>query len=116
VLFCKSHLPDVSIQVPPNLEPYWEGLVSLGVNDLGGIGSGKDFVNPESPWPEIDEMIQKVARAGGRLRKRLPLYPHFYRAGWYSERVAKVLIHWIKGDNEYSYYSQGGIQGQGPLA
>jgi len=116
VLFCKIHLPGVSIQIPPNLDPYWEELVSLGADDLGGIGSGKDFVNPESPWPEVDEITQKVARAGGRLRKRLPIYSQFYRAGWYSERVAKVLTHWIEGNNEYSYYSQGGVQGQSPLA
>jgi FO synthase subunit 1 len=116
VLFCKNHLPDVSIQIPPNLEPYWEELVSLGVNDLGGIGSGKDFVNPECPWPEVDEITQKVARAGGRLRKRLPIYPHFYKAGWYSKRVAKILTRWIEGDNEYSYYSKRGFQGQSPLS
>ncbi|MFB3886255.1 MAG: 7,8-didemethyl-8-hydroxy-5-deazariboflavin synthase subunit CofG [Thermodesulfobacteriota bacterium] len=116
VLFCRNHLPDVSIQIPPNLEPYWEELVSLGANDLGGIGRGKDLVNPESPWPEVDEITKKVARAGSMLRKRLPIYPHFYKAGWYSRRVAKVLTRWIEGDDEYNDYSKRGFQRQNPLS
>ena len=116
VLFCKIHLPGVSMQIPPNLDPSWEEWVSLGTDDLGGIGSSKDFVNPESPWPGVDEIILKVVRAGGRVRKRLPIYSQFYWAGWYSKRVAKVLTHWIEGNNEYSYYSQRSVQGQSPLA
>jgi FO synthase subunit 1 len=116
ILFCKIHLPGISMQIPPNLDPHWEEWVSLGVDDLGGIGSGKDFVNPERPWPKIGDIEQKVARAGRRLIKRLPIYPRFFRAGWYSERVAKVLTYWVEGNNEYSYYTQRGVQGQNPLA
>lgn len=116
ISFCKIRLPGVSVQIPPNLDPYWEEWVSLGADDLGGIGSGKDFVNPESLWPEVDEITQKVARAGGRLRKRLPIYSQFYWAGWYSKKVGEVLTHWIEGNNEYSYYSQRGFQGQGPFS
>lgn len=116
ILFCKVRLPGVSIQVPPNLDSHWEEWMSLGADDLGGIGSAKDFVNPERPWPKIDDIEQKVVRAGRRLRKRLPIYPRFFRAGWYSERVGKVLTEWIEGNHEYSCYTQRSIQGQNSLA
>ena len=105
VRFCKTHLPDVSIQIPPNLDPYWEELLGLGITDLGGIGSGGDLINPISPFPEVNIIAEKVAGMGGILKKRLPIYLYFYKLGWYSEKVGKVLLHWIKGNDEYGYYS-----------
>lgn len=105
IQFCKSHLPNVSIQIPPNLEPNWGKLVALGVNDLGGIGSDGDLINPRNPWPEINIITTGVMRSGGILKKRLPIYPLFYRMGWYSEKVGKILKYWIEGNDEYRYYS-----------
>jgi FO synthase len=114
--FCKAHMPSVSLQVPPNVEPHWEKFIALGVNDLGGMGSGGDLVNPRSPWPEMSLVVKKMTEVGGILEKRLPIYPRFYRQGWYSKRVGKVLSEWIEGNDEYKYYSQGSVEGQGTLS
>jgi len=105
VRFCKARLGDVSIQIPPNLDPHWEELIDLGIDDLGGMGSGKDFVNPGSPWPEIGSIAEKVGGRGLLLKKRLPIYPYFYKPRWYSEKVGRALHHWIEGNDEYRYYS-----------
>jgi len=105
VLLCKRCLPGVSIQVPPNLEPYWESLLAVGVTDLGGMGPGSDLVNPENPWPEVDVIADRVARMGGVLSKRMPIYRQYYEKGWFSKKVSRVLETWIEGDDEYRYYS-----------
>jgi FO synthase subunit 1 len=116
VFFCKTHLPGVSIQVPPNLEPYWEALLAAGVNDLGGMGPGPDLVNPEHPWPEVEVIAGKVARRGGVLKKRLPIYLQYYKKGWFSEKLRSVLEAWIEGNDEYNYYSQGSAPGKKALS
>jgi FO synthase subunit 1 len=116
VLFCKTHLSGVSIQVPPNLEPHWEALLASGVNDLGGIGPGADLVNPERPWPEVEVIAGKVARSGGILKKRLPIYLPYYEKGWFSEKLGRVLETWINGNDEYSYYFQRSADGQKALS
>jgi len=105
ILFCRAYLPGVSVQVPPNLDANWEKLVTLGVDDLGGIGSEGDLINPESPWPDIPTLARVVRGSGGVLKKRLPIYPRFYRLGWYSEKVGKTLLNWIEENNDYRYYS-----------
>jgi 7,8-didemethyl-8-hydroxy-5-deazariboflavin synthase CofG subunit len=116
ILFCKTHLPGVSIQVPPNLEPYWEALLAVGVNDLGGMGPGLDLVNPESPWPGVEVLADRVARRGGVLKKRLPIYLQYYEKGWFSEKLGRVLETWIEGDDGYSYYSQRSVPGEKTLS
>ncbi len=107
--FCKSRLPGVSIQIPPNLDRDWAKFIAMGVNDLGGVSSGKDFVNPRNPWPKIEVIAKEIDKAGAALKKRLPIYPNFYELGWYSDRVRRVLLHWIKENDEYAYYSKRGV-------
>ncbi|MEE8402537.1 MAG: 7,8-didemethyl-8-hydroxy-5-deazariboflavin synthase subunit CofG, partial [Candidatus Hydrothermarchaeaceae archaeon] len=43
-------MPDMHVQVPPNLNPEtWPALVSEGVDDIGGIPpTTKDYINPEA--------------------------------------------------------------------
>ena len=36
-----------------------------------------DFVNPECPWPAIDEIKKTTLNYGFTLRARLPLYPNY---------------------------------------
>ena len=72
-------LKNMNIQVPPNLSPNMSlRYIDAGINDWGGISPlTPDYVNPEYPWPTIND-VQTVTRSKGfNLRARLPLYPEF---------------------------------------
>jgi len=77
-------LPGVNIQAPPNLSaPYYdyEDLVDAGINDWGGISPlTPDFINPEKPWPHLDQLRLRTESKGFALRQRLPVYPEFIPA------------------------------------
>ncbi len=72
-------LPNVNIQAPPNLSaPYYEELVDAGINDWGGISPlTPDFINPEKPWPHLEQLRLRTEAKGSALRQRLPVYPEF---------------------------------------
>jgi len=72
-------LPNVNIQAPPNLSaPYYEELVDAGINDWGGISPlTPDFINPEMPWPHVEQLRLRTEAKGAALRQRLPVYPEF---------------------------------------
>jgi FO synthase len=71
--------PSMSIQAPPNLSPReLTALVGAGINDWGGVSPvTPDFVNPESPWPQIDHLRQQSLSAGKILVERLTIYRRF---------------------------------------
>lgn len=77
-------MPNMNIQAPPNLsDPDYEELLDAGINDWGGISPlTPDFINPERPWPHLEELEKRTNRKGFELRQRLPVYPEF---------VSKVL-------------------------
>ena len=72
-------LPGVNIQAPPNLSaPYYEDLVDAGINDWGGISPlTPDFINPEKPWPHLEQLRLRTEAKGLALQQRLPVYPEF---------------------------------------
>src|SRR6266496_150333 len=72
-------LPSVNIQAPPNLSaPYYDDLIDAGINDWGGISPlTPDFINPEKPWPHIEQLRVRTEAKGSKLRQRLPVYPEF---------------------------------------
>ena len=105
ISICRDQLPNVKIQIPPNLNPRWRELVSLGVEDLGGISADGDAVNPESPWSDLSFYRQELERVGILLRPRLPVYREFYRRGGYAEKVGAVLERWVSC-HEFRYYRQ----------
>ncbi len=75
--------PEMNIQVPPNLTESFESYLDSGINDWGGVSPLTiDFVNPEAPWPHLDELAARTERAGFRLRQRLPVYPEFMSDEW----------------------------------
>jgi FO synthase len=87
-------LPDMNIQAPPNLSaPYYEELVDAGINDWGGISPlTPDYINPEAPWPYLEQLRLRTEAKGCRLRQRLPVYPEYLpaaaaRGGLLSERL-----------------------------
>lgn len=71
--------PQMSIQAPPNLSPgVLPQLLSAGINDWGGVSPlTPDHVNPEAPWPHLEELSRETARAGKHLLERLTLYPSY---------------------------------------
>lgn len=84
-------LPDeIAIQVPPNLTSP-KVLIELGASDLGGISEKTiDYINPESPWPEEEDLRRMVAQ-NFELRERLPIYPRYIEKGWYSEELKPLI-------------------------
>jgi 7,8-didemethyl-8-hydroxy-5-deazariboflavin synthase CofG subunit len=87
-------MPNVNIQAPPNLNaPYYEELLDAGINDWGGISPlTPDYINPEKPWPHLEQLRLRTERKGFTLRQRLPVYPEFWPAvasqpGLLSEKV-----------------------------
>jgi FO synthase subunit 1 len=105
ILFCRNRIPNVKIQVPPNLNPYWLDLIFLGIDDLGGISTDGDLVNPRNPWEEVSLYKRELGKIGVTLVPRLPIYKEFYKKGWYSQTVKGVLEQWVKSD-EFRYYLQ----------
>ncbi|MFE7973578.1 bifunctional FO biosynthesis protein CofGH [Streptomyces shenzhenensis] len=83
--------PSACLQAPPNLvEAEYERLIDAGIDDWGGVSPLTiDHVNPERPWPQIDELAEKSAAAGFELRERLCVYPEFVRRGepWLDPRL-----------------------------
>jgi len=66
---------DMTVQAPPNLQPgVLNALLRSGVNDWGGVSPvTPDHVNPERPWPHLDQLERETAAAGRQLVARLPL-------------------------------------------
>jgi len=89
VSMARQILPaDVAIQVSPNLI-FPRQLVRSGASDLGGISPETiDYINPESPWPGIQELHAIVDVS---LRERLPIYPQYVKKKWYSEEIAPLI-------------------------
>jgi FO synthase subunit 1 len=89
----RSLLPDIGIQVPPNLVPDFSSFLHAGANDLGGISPlTPDFINPEHPWPSIAELRASIRRAGFIPRERLPIYPRYVKdERFMSKEVGKVV-------------------------
>jgi FO synthase len=74
---------EMNIQAPPNLTPQgYELYLEAGINDWGGISPlTPDFINPEAPWPALQRLQEKSARAGFELKARLPIYPEYVQQG-----------------------------------
>ncbi len=75
-------MPGMNIQAPPNLSaPYYDDLLDAGINDWGGISPlTPDFINPEKPWPHLEQLKSRTEAKGYELRQRLPVYPEFLPA------------------------------------
>lgn len=72
-------MPNVNIQAPPNLsDPDYEELLDAGINDWGGVSPlTPDFINPERPWPHLEDLARRTRGKGFELKQRLPVYPEF---------------------------------------
>ena len=85
--------PRMRIQAPPNLsEPEELGrLINAGIDDWGGVSPVTiDYVNPERPWPSLDDLREKTRDSGYELRERLTIYPEYVRSQdrWVDPRIS----------------------------
>ncbi|WP_447039137.1 bifunctional FO biosynthesis protein CofGH [Streptomyces sp. DSM 118878] len=87
--------PSGNIQAPPNLiAGEYERLIGAGIDDWGGVSPVTiDHVNPEKPWPRVEELAERSAAAGFRLAERLCVYPEFVQRGepWLDPRLLPHL-------------------------
>ncbi|HET6295920.1 MAG TPA: bifunctional FO biosynthesis protein CofGH [Kribbella sp.] len=82
--------PRMRVQAPPNLVDLNEcrRLLDAGVDDFGGVSPlTPDHVNPERPWPQIDDLAKVTAEAGFALRERLTAHPEYLREPWLDPRL-----------------------------
>ncbi len=88
--------PDMAIQAPPNLSPDQFGtLIRAGINDWGGVSPvTPDHVNPEAPWPHLEQLSQQTAREGKVLTERLTVYPAYVRQldTWVAEPLRTAVL------------------------
>ncbi len=81
---------DVHVQAPPNLTENISQLLSAGIDDLGGISPLTiDHVNPERPWPHLDQVASELALEGFVLAPRLTAHPEFVQdpQRWFDEEL-----------------------------
>ncbi|HTY14268.1 MAG TPA: 7,8-didemethyl-8-hydroxy-5-deazariboflavin synthase subunit CofG [Methanoregulaceae archaeon] len=90
IRFAREILPDdIAIQVAPNLADA-PALVRCGVDDLGGISPLTiDHVNPEHPWPEVENLRNSLGDVV--LEERLCIYPKYIHRGWVSGELKPLV-------------------------
>jgi FO synthase len=84
-------MPDVGIQVPPNLSDWWVELVRAGATDLGGLSANGDHISPEHPFPSPAQVRDKLQAEGLALTERLCVYPEFIDPEWIAQPVLDVI-------------------------
>jgi FO synthase len=100
--------PTVTVQAPPNLAgpkgdgaPSYARYIDAGINDWGGVSPvTPDHVNPERPWPHLEELERATEAKGYLLLERLALHPFYARdAGtWVDDRLRPSV--WAAQDAE----------------
>jgi FO synthase len=88
---CRRLMPDVGVQVPPNLADWWPELVEAGATDLGGLSANGDHISPEEPFPSPHQVRKKLAPRGYALTERLCAYPQYLDPEWMEQSVLDVV-------------------------
>jgi FO synthase len=88
---CKRLMPDVGVQVPPNLADWWPELVKAGATDLGGLSANGDHISPEEPFPSPHQVRKQLAPKGFALTERLCVYPQYMDPEWMEQGVLDVI-------------------------
>jgi FO synthase len=84
-------MPDVGVQVPPNLADWWPELVEAGATDLGGLSANGDHISPEEPFPSPHQVRKELAPRGYALTERLCAYPQYLDPEWMEQGVLDVV-------------------------
>jgi FO synthase len=84
-------MPDVGIQVPPNLADWWSELVAAGATDLGGLSANGDHISPEHPFPSPHQVRKRLQADGFALTERLCVYPQYIDQDWVAQGVLDTI-------------------------
>jgi FO synthase len=84
-------MPEIGIQVPPNLSDWWPELVAAGATDLGGLSANGDHISPEHPFPSPTQVRKRLAADGYALSERLCVYPEYIDPEWVAPPVLDVI-------------------------
>jgi FO synthase len=88
---CKRLMPEVGIQIPPNLSDWWSELVEAGATDLGGLSANGDHISPEHAFPSPHQVRKELAPKGYALTERLCVYPQYMDPDWMEQGVLDVV-------------------------
>lgn len=81
--------PEIAVQIPPNLIDA-SLLIECGVDDLGGVSPLTiDYVNPEHPWPALDEL--RTIAGDASLVERLCIYQRYIDRGWFDPGMQPLI-------------------------
>jgi len=96
VATARELMPDVGIQIPPNLSDWWVDLVDVGATDLGGLSANGDHISPEHAFPSPHEVRKRLSPRGYALTERLCVYPQYLNSDWLEQGVldAVKLKYW----------------------
>ncbi|UGS36526.1 FO synthase [Capillimicrobium parvum] len=84
-------MPDVGVQIPPNLADWWPQLIAAGATDLGGLSANGDHISPEHPFPSPHKVRKTLAPLGYALTERLCVYPQYLDREWMAQGVLDVV-------------------------
>jgi FO synthase len=84
-------MPEIGIQVPPNLSDWWPELVRAGATDLGGLSANGDHISPEHPFPSPNQVRKRLLEDGMALTERLCVYPEYIGQEWIAPAVLDVI-------------------------
>ncbi len=84
-------MPDVGIQIPPNLADWWSELVAAGATDLGGLSANGDHISPEHPFPSPHQVRKRLQADGYALTERLCVYPQYISPEWVAQGVLDTI-------------------------
>ncbi|HEY7151832.1 MAG TPA: 5-amino-6-(D-ribitylamino)uracil--L-tyrosine 4-hydroxyphenyl transferase CofH [Solirubrobacterales bacterium] len=88
---CRRLMPEVGIQIPPNLADWWDVLVAEGATDLGGLSANGDHISPEHAFPSPHQVRKRLAPRGYALSERLCAYPQYLDPDWMEQGVLDVV-------------------------
>ena len=88
---CRRLMPDVGVQVPPNLADWWPELVRAGATDVGGLSANGDHISPEHAFPSPHQVRKRLQPEGFALTERLCVYPQYIAPDWIAQGVLDVI-------------------------
>ncbi len=91
VRYTAEVMPDVGIQIPPNLSDWWIELATDGATDLGGLSANGDHISPEHPFPSPKQVRSALRDRGMALSERLCVYPQYMKPEWIEQGVLDLI-------------------------